>query len=94
MGLLFDKRSLLVCGYVDDDFAGDIDNLRSTMGYVFTLAGGPVSWKSTLQATVALSTTEVEYMAATEAAKEALWLKGLIKELGILEGGFSLLCDS
>ena len=95
VGLLFDKQSSLsVCGYVDADFAGDIDNRRSTMGYVFTLVGGPVSWKSTLQATVALSTTNAEYMAATEAAKEALRLKGLIKELGILQGGVPLLCDS
>ena len=95
VGLLFGKgSSLSVRGYVDADFAGDIDNRRSTTGYVFTLAGGPVSWKSTLQATVALSTTEAEYMAATEAAKEALWLKGLIKELGFLQGGVPLLCDS
>ena len=95
VGLLFDKPSFLsVCGYADADFAGDIDNRRSTTGYVFMLVGGHVSWKSTLQATVALSTTEVEYMAATEAAKEALWLKGLIKELGILQGGVPLLCDS
>ena len=70
VGLLFGKgSSLSVRGYVDADFAGDIDNRRSTTGYVFTLAGGPVSWKSTLQATVALYTTEAEYMAATQAPR-------------------------
>ncbi|KAE8735884.1 hypothetical protein F3Y22_tig00000329pilonHSYRG00358 [Hibiscus syriacus] len=70
-------------GYVDSDYAGDLDNRRSTIGYVFTLGGGPICWKSTVQSVVALSTTEVEYMAASEAAKEALWLTGLVKELGV-----------
>ncbi|GJU65558.1 retrovirus-related pol polyprotein from transposon TNT 1-94 [Tanacetum coccineum] len=51
--------------------------------YVFTLAKAPVSWKSTLQSTTALSTTKAEYMAMTEAVKEAIWLQGLLSELGI-----------
>ncbi|KAE8654354.1 Retrovirus-related Pol polyprotein from transposon TNT 1-94 [Hibiscus syriacus] len=77
----------LVVGYVDSDYAGDLDNRRSTTGYVFTLGGGPICWKSTVQYVVALSTTEAEYMAAIEAAKEALWLTGLVKELGVQQGG-------
>ncbi|KAE8673710.1 hypothetical protein F3Y22_tig00111774pilonHSYRG00047 [Hibiscus syriacus] len=71
-------------GYMDSDYAGDLVNRRSTIGYVFTLSGGPICWKSSVQSVVALSTTEAEYMAATEAAKEALWLTGLVKELGVL----------
>jgi hypothetical protein len=67
-----------VSGYVDSDYAGDLDRRRSTTGYVFTLAHGPISWRSMLQPTVALSTTEAEYMAVTEAVKEALWLQGLV----------------
>nr|GEY06995.1 retrotransposon protein, putative, Ty1-copia subclass [Tanacetum cinerariifolium] len=55
--------------------------LRSTTGYVFTLVKAPVSWKSTLQSTTALSTTEAEYMVMTEAVKEAIWLQGLLGEL-------------
>jgi hypothetical protein len=47
-----------VCGYVDSYFVGDLDKRRSTSGYVFTLAGGPISWMSKLQNVVALSTTE------------------------------------
>jgi hypothetical protein len=66
----------LVCGYVDSDFAGDLDKRRSTSGYVFTLAGGAISWISKLQNIVALSTTEAEYVAASHACKEAVWLKG------------------
>ncbi|GJT94101.1 BTB/POZ domain-containing protein NPY2 [Tanacetum coccineum] len=49
----------------------------------FTLAKAPISWKSTLQSTIALSTTEVEYMVMTEAVKEAIWLQGLLGELEI-----------
>ncbi|KAE8729042.1 hypothetical protein F3Y22_tig00004004pilonHSYRG00037 [Hibiscus syriacus] len=84
----------LVVGYVDSDYAGDLDNRRSTTGYVFTLGGGPICWKSTVQSVVALSTTEAEYMAAAKAAKEALWLTGLVKELGVQQGGVQLLCDN
>ena len=62
----------LCVGYVDSDYAGDLDKRRSTTGYVFTLAGGPICWRSILQSTVALSTTEAEYMAVTEAFKEAI----------------------
>ncbi|KAH9783019.1 TTF-type domain-containing protein [Citrus sinensis] len=71
-------------GYCDSDFAGDLDKRRSTTGYIFTLGGGPVSWKSILQSTIALSTTEAEYVAATEAVKEAIWLKGLLGDLGVI----------
>ena len=59
-------------GYFDSDYAGDLDKRRSTTGYVFIFAGGPISWKSTLQSTVALSITEAEYMAITEVVKEAI----------------------
>jgi len=77
----------LVVGYVDSDYADDLGNRRSTVGYVFTLSRGPVCWKSTIQSIVALSTTEAEYMAVVEVAKEALWLTGLMNELGVQEGG-------
>ena len=53
-------------------YAGDLDKRRSTTGYVFTLVGAPMSWKSTLQSTIALSITEAEYMSLTEVVKEAL----------------------
>uniref|UniRef100_A0A3Q7GQW1 Reverse transcriptase Ty1/copia-type domain-containing protein n=1 Tax=Solanum lycopersicum TaxID=4081 RepID=A0A3Q7GQW1_SOLLC len=71
----------LVTGYSDSDYAGDVDTRRSMTGYVFTLGGSVVSWKATLQPTVTLSTTEAEYMALTEAAKEGIWLKGLVSDL-------------
>ncbi|KAG8502376.1 hypothetical protein CXB51_000462 [Gossypium anomalum] len=70
-----------VIEYADADFAGDLDRRRSLTGYVFTIGGCAISWKATLQTTVALSTTEAEYMAITKACKEAIWLKGLFSEL-------------
>ena len=75
VGLLFERDDTLgqsVIGYMDSDYAGDLDKRRLTIGYVFTFVGGPISWKSTLQSTVALSTTEAEYMPITEAVKEAI----------------------
>ncbi|KAG8489147.1 hypothetical protein CXB51_017180 [Gossypium anomalum] len=79
--LQFGRTKDRVIGYVDADFAGDLDRRRSLTGYVFTIGGCAISWKATLQTTVALSTTEAEYMAITEACKEAIWLKGLFSEL-------------
>ena len=73
LGLLFSAQSsCTVIGYSDSDYASDLDRRRSLTGYVFTLSECAVSWKATLQSTVALSTTEAEYMALTEAAKEAI----------------------
>ncbi|KAM1848289.1 hypothetical protein ACFX14_012448 [Malus domestica] len=83
-----------VVTYVDYDHAGDLDKRRSTTGYLFTMAKWPISWKSTLQSTVALSTTEAEYMAIAEAVKEAIWIHGLIKNLGIYQKQVELHCDS
>ncbi|KAG8493216.1 hypothetical protein CXB51_010581 [Gossypium anomalum] len=67
--------------YVDADFAGDLDRRRSLTSYVFTIGGCAISWKATLQTTVALSSTEAEYMVITKACKEAISLKGLFSEL-------------
>eukprot|EP00253_Pinus_taeda_P034356 PITA_34356 len=67
-------RVLDIRGFVDADRAGDLDQRRSTSGYVFNLFGGAVSWMSKKQSVVARSTTEAKYMAATHASKEAVWL--------------------
>ena len=76
VGLLFqileEGEPKVLQGYVDADYAGDLDQRRSITGYVFMVAGCTISWKAELQDTIALSTTEVEYMAAVEASKEAL----------------------
>lgn len=75
VGFLFkqdDSHSQDVIGYVDFDYAGNLDNRRLTISYIFTLTGGLVSQKSTLQSTIALSTTKAEYMTIIEAIKEAI----------------------
>ncbi|RVW64482.1 Retrovirus-related Pol polyprotein from transposon TNT 1-94 [Vitis vinifera] len=59
-------------GFVDADYAGNIDTRKSLTGYVFTVFGGAVSWKANLQSVVALSTTKAKYMAMIEAMKEAI----------------------
>ncbi|KAH9783052.1 Integrase catalytic domain-containing protein [Citrus sinensis] len=55
---------------------------------------GPVSWRSILQSTITLSTTEVEYVAATEAVKEAIWLKGLLGDLRVIQENIAVFCDN
>jgi ATP-binding cassette subfamily B (MDR/TAP) protein 1 len=94
VAICFGGSELTVRGYVDSDFAGDHDKRKSTTGYVFTLAGGAVSWLSKLQTVVALSTTEAEYMAATQACKEAIWIQRLMEELGHVQQKIVVYCDS
>ncbi|KAH9724990.1 hypothetical protein KPL70_007698 [Citrus sinensis] len=72
-----DGTSPEVAGFVDSDYAADMDIRRSITGFVFTMCGGAISWKSSLQPIIALSMTEAEYIALTEAVKEAIWLRGM-----------------
>ncbi|MCO5564231.1 hypothetical protein L7F22_017889 [Adiantum nelumboides] len=81
-------------GYTDSDYEGDLDNKRSTSGYVFTMVEGAVSWRSRLQTCVTQCTTEAEYVAPSEACKEAIWLGRLVTDLGIKEETPMLHCDS
>ena len=82
-GILYTKQSSQECvGYSDADWAGDVNDRRSTSGYVFQISGGSISWKSRKQTSVALSSAEAEYMALAAAAQEALWLIQLTTELG------------
>jgi hypothetical protein len=78
-----DRRNILPQGYCDADYTGDTDTRRSTTGYVFSMAGGAITWASRRQPTVAASTTEAEYMAASHATKEALWLRKLLTGFGL-----------
>lgn len=68
-------------GYGNTDWGGGED--RKSIGcFVFMLHGGAISWSSKQQSSIVLSTTEAEYMAMTQAAKEILWLRVLLDELG------------
>lgn len=68
--------------YTDAAHGDCIDTGRSTSGYVTLLAGGAVGWSSKLQSIVTLSTTEAEYVAAVEAAKEIIWMRNILCEFG------------
>jgi hypothetical protein len=82
VGITFGGTVHPLVGYVDSDYAGDLDNRRSTTGFVYLLNGGPVSWRSKKQESVASSTVEAEYMAYHAASKEARWLASLLRDLG------------
>ena len=92
--LCFGGDNIDVQGYVDSDHAGNRDNGRSTSGYIFTVGGTAMSWVSKLQKIVALSSTEAEYVAATEASKEYIWIKTLMNELGFNRVDCRLSSDS
>ncbi|CCH47072.1 Copia protein [Wickerhamomyces ciferrii] len=70
-------------GYSDADYANCLKSRRSTTGFMFKFANGPITWRSKLQPTVALSTTEAEFMAVTESTKDGLWCLMVLKDLGI-----------
>ena len=78
-------------GFSDSDWAGCVDTQRSTSGFVWMMNGGTICWRSRLQSIVALSSTEAEYVRATPAVQEILWLRDLLCELGINDRSPSLL---
>jgi hypothetical protein len=82
--LTFDANAgkQIVLGYADADWGGDLDTRRSTTGYVFKVFGGIVAWKSKRQSTVALSTMEAEYMSSADAARQAIWLRLWLDDIG------------
>jgi hypothetical protein len=82
--LVYQSEDLTAIGYTDSDFQSDRDSKKSTSGYVFTLGGGAISWRSIKQSCIADSTMEAEYVAACEAAKEAVWLKKFLSDLGVM----------
>jgi hypothetical protein len=87
--------SPVVYGYSDSDWGSDADDRRSVTGYVFLLGGGAVSWQARKQTTVALSSVEAEYMAATQSAKEAMWWRSTLMEMGVeLKGPTVIHSDS
>jgi hypothetical protein len=91
------KEELVVTGYTDASFQTDPDELKSQSCFVFTINGGVVSWKSSKQETVTDSTTEAEYIAASESAKEGVWIRKFLIELGVFPNASSplnLYCDN
>ncbi|KAM0897712.1 hypothetical protein ACQ4PT_022392 [Festuca glaucescens] len=90
-------QELVVTSYTDASWNTDPDDSKSQSGYVFILNGAAVSWCSSKQCTVAKSSTESEYIAASEASSEAVWMKRFIVELGVVPSALDPLviyCDN
>lgn len=75
------EERLQLVGYSDSDFAGDIDDRKSTTGVIFYLGNSPITWVSQKQKTVALSSCEPEFIAASAGACQSIWLGRLLAEL-------------
>ena len=91
------EGKLDVTCYTDDGFETDRDDTRSQTGYVFVMNGGAVDWKSAKQSTTAMSSTEAEYIAASEATMEAVWIRKFISGLGVVpsnERPINMYCDN
>lgn len=85
-----------IVGFTDADWASETDDRKSCTGYVFILQNGAISWNSRRQQTVALSSTEAEYMALSSAVQEALWLKQFEQEINLKIGDdpIEIYCDN
>ncbi|TYK04911.1 gag/pol protein [Cucumis melo var. makuwa] len=95
--LVYGSKDLILIGYTDSDFQTDKDARKSTSRSVFTLNGGAVVWRSIKQYYIANSTMEAEYVAACEAAKEAVWLKKFLTDLETvpnMQQLITLYCDN
>ncbi|CAI7877708.1 unnamed protein product [Closterium sp. NIES-53] len=99
IGLTYYKNTTTptkLIGYVDADHAGDSDNRRFRTGYIYRLEPiGPISWQTSKQELIALSSDEAEYIALCSATKEGLYLRELLEEAKLAElPNFTLFCDN
>ncbi|GKD68384.1 hypothetical protein Tco_1322474, partial [Tanacetum coccineum] len=78
------KQEIRVSCYTDAGYLTDADNLKSQTGYVFILNGGAIDWKSTKQSIFATSSAKAEYIAASDASKEAVWVRKFISRMGVV----------
>ncbi|GAA0141045.1 transmembrane signal receptor [Lithospermum erythrorhizon] len=94
-GLLytFDTNTSLV-GYCDVDWAGNMEDRKSTSGGCFFVGNNLVSWFSKKQNSVSLSTAEAEYMAAGSSCTQLIWMKQMLEEYGVKPGVMTLYCDN
>ena len=81
-------------GYINADYVGDLDQRRSTMGYIFMVAECAISWTAKLQDRMALSLTEAKFIATIEASNEALCLRELVEAFGIIQDSVLVHCDN
>ena len=95
--LVYRCEDLILIGYTDSEFQLDLDFKKFTLGCVFTLGGGAITWRSVKQSCIADSIMEVKYVAACEVAKEVVWLKKFLSNLGVVRMKqvlITLFCDN
>jgi hypothetical protein len=95
--LIFEGNELEIYSYLDASFQLNIDYRKSQSGYVFTLNGGAVSWKSSKQETIVDYTIKAEYIFTSETVKKAIWIKKFITELSVVPNiidQVALYCDN
>ena len=80
-GLHYSKYLVVLEGYCDANWISDTKDSKSTSGYLFTLGGGAVSWKSSKQRCIARSTMEYEFIAQDKAGEEAEWLRHFLEDI-------------
>ncbi|KAL6420407.1 hypothetical protein ACFW04_014533 [Cataglyphis niger] len=83
--LVYTKSEIPLIGFVDADWGGNVNDHVSYTGFVFKLANTAITWEARKQKSIALSSTEAEYMALTEAAKETIYLRNLLEEMCYME---------
>lgn len=95
-GIWYSKKSdFRLFGFTDSDWAGCLDDRKSTSGYAFSLGSGVISWSSKKQEIVALSSSEAEYIAATASSCQAVWLKRLLADVFQEQAvGTKIFCDN
>lgn len=92
-GILYKRGGVEeLVGFTDSDYAGDLEDRKSTSGYVF---GAAVAWSSKKQPIVNLSTTEAEFIAAASCACQAIWMRRILQDMGYAhKGGTNIMCDN
>lgn len=97
-GLFYKKDgNSKMIGYTDSDYAGDIEDRKSTSGYTFILSSAAVAWSSQKQPIVTLSTTEAEFVAAAACSTQAVWMRRILDTLGYQgdeDEGTLIFCDN
>ncbi|CAL1353733.1 unnamed protein product [Linum trigynum] len=99
MGVWYKRRNeeTKLLGYTNSNYAGDVDDWKSTSGYTFFLVGGVVSWASKKQLVVTFSTTEVEFVVTSFCAAQCVWMRRVLEQIGwkkSVAGATKMMCDN
>ncbi|PNX57516.1 hypothetical protein L195_g058734, partial [Trifolium pratense] len=98
LGILYragTSEDLKLIGWSDSDYAGDLDDRKSTTGFVFMLGSGAISWSSKKQPIVTLSTTEAEFVSAASCACQGIWLRNVLSYLKVKQPECTVIyCDN